>query len=552
VFYQERIYKIMLKKTATLFFAMLISAAAACAQVTAVGPDATTQGSWNGKYGQDGFAIANGPSSMPSYGTATVSGAATFTWAGLTTDVRALQSGAGLTTRMASTYYGNSFNVNVSVNDGASHPVSLYFLDWDTTSRAQTVTVMDASTNAVLDTEGITAFYGGKYFTWNVSGNVTFSISTAGGSNAVLGGIFFGLNSNAVTQTSGGGATSSATPIGADTTTQGSWKGKYGSEGYYVAAGASQDPSYGSAVVNGASTFTWTYKTTDPRALQNFDAIYGNIDTAATYYANSFDVNVSMNDGNSHQISLYLLDWDRTNLVETINVYDATTGGLLDSQTLSNFGNGTYFSWTVKGNVRFHLSSTGYNSALVSGIFFGAGGTISTTQATNSGSAKATWVGADTATQGTWTGTYGAAGYMIANGPSVSPSYADASVVSNLFNFTWAGLTTDPRALQLSSGSSDRIASMYGTYKVDPFEFHVTITDGNAHNVSLYLLDWDSFNRPETVSIIDPSSNQVLDSETFNGYHNGVWATWNIQGNVVIRVTPIGEIYAAASGLFFD
>ena len=50
------------------------------ADVTPIGPDATTQGSWNGKYGQDGFLMANGPSQSPSYGSASVSGAATFTW----------------------------------------------------------------------------------------------------------------------------------------------------------------------------------------------------------------------------------------------------------------------------------------------------------------------------------------------------------------------------------------------------------------------------------------------------------------------------------------
>ena len=93
------------------------------ADVTPVGPDAVTQGSWNGKYGTDGFMIANGPSKTPSYGTASVSGASTYTWAGLTTDVRALQNGAGATTRFASTYYANNFNVNISITDkiGRAH-----------------------------------------------------------------------------------------------------------------------------------------------------------------------------------------------------------------------------------------------------------------------------------------------------------------------------------------------------------------------------------------------------------------------------------------------
>lgn len=533
---------------------LIISAAGLVhADITLVGPDTTTQGSWNGKFGQDGFLIANGASSMPSYGTAAVSGAATFTWAGLTSDVRALQSGSGSSARIASTYYANNFNVNVSVNDGTLHPVSLYFLDWDTTSRTQTVTVMDAGTNAVLDTQSISGFNAGKYFTWNVRGNVRINITAAGGGSAVLSGIFFGLNVNAPPPPpGGGGGSTSATPIGQDTTTQGSWKGKYGSDGYYVANGISQAASYGSATVTGGATFTWAYKVTDPRGLQNFDPILGNLNTAATYYGNNLNVNVNITDGNSHQVSLYLLDWDRSNLVETIAAYDAATGALLDSQTISGFGDGKYFSWNIKGNVRFSINSTGYNSALVSGIFLGTGGTVSDPPPTPPSGSAAKWVGLDAATQGTWTGKYGAAGYMIANGPSVNPSYASASVALNPYNFTWAVSTTDVRALQTSAGSANRVASTYGTYKVEPFEFRVNITDGNAHNISVYLLSWDQLIRPESISIIDVSSGQVLDSKTFDGYHDGVWATWNIKGNVVIRVRPIGEIYGVASGLFFN
>jgi hypothetical protein len=533
---------------------IISSAALVRADITSVGPDTTTQGSWNGKFGQDGFLIANGASSMPSYGNATVSGAATYTWAGLTSDVRALQSGAGSSTRIASSYYANNFNINVSVSDGGFHPVSLYFLDWDTTSRAQTVTVMDAGSSAVLDTQSITAFNSGKYFTWNVRGNVRINITALGGGSAVLSGVFFGLNVNAAAPPpAGGGATTSATPIGPDTSTQGSWKGKYGSDGYYVANGASQAPSYGSATVTGAATFTWGYNTTDQRALQNVDPILGPIRTASTYYGNNLNVNVNITDGNSHQVSLYLLDWDHSNQAETINVYDAGTGALLDSQALAGFGDGKYFSWTIKGNVRISVGSIGYTYALVSGIFFGAGGTISSGPATPAATGSAaTWVGLDTTTQGTWTGKYGAAGYLIANGPTVTPSYANASVVLNPFNYTWASYTTDVRALQLAAGSPYRIASTYGTYKISYFEVHATITDGNAHNVSLYLLSWDSVSRPESVSVLDAGTGQVLDFRTFDNYHDGVWATWNVKGNVVFRVTPIGEIYAAASGVFFN
>ena len=531
---------------------MLSAAGLIHADITTVGADITTQGSWNGKFGQDGFLIANGASSMPAYGSASVTGASTFTWAGLTSDIRALQSGAGAATRLASTYYANNFNVNVSVNDGTLHPVSLYFLDWDTTSRVQTVTVMDAATNGVLDTQTISGFNGGKYFTWNVRGNVRINITAAGGGSAVLSGVFFGLNASAPPPPVGSSATS-AVPIGADATTQGSWKGKYGPDGYYVAGGNTQAPSYGSATITGAANFTWAYNTPDIRALQNVDSILGPIRTASTNYGNTVNVNVSITDGAAHQVSLYLLDWDRGNQTEVINVYDAANGMLLNSQTISGFGDGKYFSWTIKGNVRFAISSTGYNFGIVSGIFFGAGGSTGpAVPPPSTGGAAATWVNLDAITQGTWTGKYGAAGYLIANGPTVTPSYAQASVVSNPFNYTWAGGTSDVRGLQTSAGSANRIASTYGTYKISYFDIRVNITDGNAHNVSLYLLNWDSFIRPENIKVIDATNGQVLDSRDFDGYHDGVWATWNIKGNVLFRVTPIGEYYSVTSGVFFN
>ena len=252
-------------------------------------------------------------------------------------------------------------------------------------------------------------------------------------------------------------------------------------------------------------------------------------------------------------MSLYLLDWDHTNLTQTINVYDAANGALLNSQSLSNFGDGKYFSWTIKGNVRFNVSSTGYNLGLVGGIFFGTGGTVSGGPPPPAASgSSATWVNLDTTTQGTWTGKYGAAGYIIANGPSVAPSYANASIGSSPFPYTWAVSTTDVRALQTSAGSANRIASTWGTYKIQYIDVKVAVTDGNAHNVSLYLLNWDSFTRPENIKVLDATSGQVLDSRDFDNYHDGAWATWTIKGNVVIRVTPIGEYYAAASGVFFN
>src|SRR5205085_1506981 len=93
------------------------------------GLDTTTQGTWSATYGSDGFLIANGVSNLPSYANVGFVGALTYTWAGLTSDVRALQSSSGSTSRIASSYYpptANSFNVTLSLSDGATHQVAIY------------------------------------------------------------------------------------------------------------------------------------------------------------------------------------------------------------------------------------------------------------------------------------------------------------------------------------------------------------------------------------------------------------------------------------------
>ena len=157
-----------------------------------VGVDATTQGLWNGKYGGDGFLIANGKPALPAYATVEVTGASTYTWADLTTDVRALQNAKGSMDGMASTYYAKTFSVNVNLSDGATHQVGFYMLDWDSTARVQNITILDTATNSILDQKSVGEFHDGKWVVWYLKGNVTIQISAVGtGLDGVLSGIFF-------------------------------------------------------------------------------------------------------------------------------------------------------------------------------------------------------------------------------------------------------------------------------------------------------------------------------------------------------------------------
>ncbi len=130
----------------------LVISAPPTSPVTYLGLDSTTQGQWTGKYGSDGYQIANGATSLPAYATVSFTGASLYTWAPQTTDPRALQTAPSSATGIASSYYANpSFNINLNLTDGNSHRVALYLLDWDTTARNETISILDATTHAVLD-----------------------------------------------------------------------------------------------------------------------------------------------------------------------------------------------------------------------------------------------------------------------------------------------------------------------------------------------------------------------------------------------------------------
>jgi hypothetical protein len=174
--------------------------------------------------------------------------------------------------------------------------------------------------------------------------------------------------------------------VSVDATTQGAWRGVYGSQGYLLAPNENQYsyssiPSYATVDVNDANTAIWAASTSDPRALQK----PGMSDRIAAYWyrAGAFIVDLALADGQTHRITFYFLDWDSlgapSGRVERVVAQDATTGTTLDSRTLgqpggdanpaNQFNNGKYVIWNVRGHVRFTITNLNSN-AVLSGIFF--------------------------------------------------------------------------------------------------------------------------------------------------------------------------------------
>ncbi|WP_165071623.1 NPCBM/NEW2 domain-containing protein [Paludisphaera rhizosphaerae] len=530
--------------------------------------DATTQGAWKGAYGAQGYVAAGSSSSLPAYATVRVTGAQTYNYSTSTNDVRALQTSDG-STRQSSVWYGNTFTVDVNLTDGLSHKVSLYLADYSRESRTELITLINADTGVVLDTRTIGSFGDGKYLTWTISGHVAFKFAMVGGPNAVLSGVFIdsadastgggsggGTGSGGGDTGSGGNTSTTGVYVATDSTTQGAWKGAYGNQGYVEAGSSSSLPSYATVTVTGAQSYTYSTSTNDVRALQTSD---GSTRQSSVWWTlRSFTVDVNLTDGLTHKVSLYLADYSRESRSELISLIDADTGAVLDSRLFSSFGDGMYATWEVSGHVTFKVDVVGGPNAVLSGVFIdsadastGGGGSTNNGGGTGTGGSTSTtgaYVATDSKTQGSWKGVYGSKGYIEAGSSSSLPSYANLSM-TGAQTYTYSSSTNDVRALQTPDGST-RQSSVWWSGRT--FSMDLNLTDGQTHQVSLYLADYDQKSRVEQITLINADTGAVLDTRTISSFGNGVYVTWSVSGHVTFKVDMIGGDNAVVSGLFID
>jgi hypothetical protein len=499
---------------------------------TFVHSDATTQGSWTGTYGADGYSIIGGTTALPSYATLSVSGQQFWQWATSTSDLRDPQASRGSVSRVAAAdYSGSSFTLNVNFTDVKAHQVSLYLLDWDHWNRAEQVQVTDADTGAVLETRQASNFGNGQWLVFDLTGDVNITLTNTGYPNAVLSAIAFDPVATA--------ATAAASFVGVDSTHQGSWTGVYGAQGYSVIGGNTSLPGSVVLSVSGQQYWPWGTSTSDVRDLQVSPGSTSRV-AACDYSGSSFSLDLNLADGQAHQVAFYVLDWDNLGRMETVSVSDAGTGALLDSRTVSSFAAGDYLVWDLSGHVKvtFTNASPSSRNAVLSGVFIDA----------VPASAAASFLGADTSTRGTWTGVYGGDGYQLFGGGASLPNYA--SLVSpGTSNYVWASGIFDPRALQTGPASPTRLAAC--DFSPTSFALDLNLTDGKSHRVALYMVDWDNRNRAQSVQITDAASGAPLDTRQVSQFFNGEYLVWTLTGHVKITITNAGGLNAVASGIFF-
>jgi hypothetical protein len=338
----------------------------------------------------------------------------------------------------------------------------------------------------------------------------------------------------------------SATFIKTDTTTQGTWKGAYGADGVMINSDINAPPSYARVTFANNYSYAWAPSTTDPRALQKgsgSDRIASTWYTPANAVGSTYSIDMNLTDGAAHQVALYALDWDNYGpRSETIEVRDFTTGRLLDIRPITNFVGGQYLVWTLKGHVVFNVinNKSGANGVL-SGVFFGG--------ASAQVSSSASFIKTDATTQGTWKGAYGVDGVMINSDINMPPSYAQVNF-ANQGSAVWANSSTDIRVLQ-KGAANDRIASTW--YSATSFSIDINLTDGAAHQVALYALDFDAYGpRNETIEVHDFATGTLLDSRAVTSFVGGQYLVWTLKGHVTFKViNNVPGSNSVIGGVFF-
>ena len=166
-----------------------------------------------------------------------------------------------------------------------------------------------------------------------------------------------------------------------DAITSGNWPASYGTN-YLIAntTALTNLPAYAQVTITNQSVQVWANPSTDLRAL----LIPGSTNRIASAWittniqGSSFTIDVILTDSNTHQVSLYCVDWLGTGAVlEKVEVFDSTDTAFahpLDVRSFQLPANGVYLTWKLKGHYVFRITKpdaiTG-NKAMVSGLFIG-------------------------------------------------------------------------------------------------------------------------------------------------------------------------------------
>lgn len=155
----------------------------------------------------------------------------------------------------------------------------------------------------------------------------------------------------------------------------------------------------------------------------------------------------------------------------------------------------------------------------------------------------------DTRTRGNWKGVYGSEGFLIVGDRTNLPPHVSLSASLDSVA-VHAKRSTQKHALKRSR-KSGRTAAFFTS--PESFTVDVALLDGELHRLALYFVDWDEpFERVQRVEFLDPTSGELLHSQTISNFSAGIYLTQTVRGAIRICITRLGGPDAVLSGVFVD
>ncbi len=115
--------------------------------------------------------------------------------------------------------------------------------------------------------------------------------------------------------------------------------------------------------------------------------------------------------------------------------------------------------------------------------------------------------------------------------------------------FEWSGVTTDMRALQSPDGSTRRAETITFDSQV---RIRLMFSTAYSGTLRVYVVDWDSLDRRETVTIDDGSGPRT--ATIGSDFTQGAWISAPVEvaagGTVGIVVSRTAGLNAVVSGIF--
>ena len=159
--------------------------------------------------------------------------------------------------------------------------------------------------------------------------------------------------------------------------------------------------------------------------------------------------------------------------------------------------------------------------------------------------------------QGSWNGTYGKSGVILFSWDSTSGDSTNLSKINSYTltangpRYIWNADSAETRAVvNISGGATRKATCAYDTSAIK-ITLNTSISD---YNLTLYILDWDTSARTETITITDNTGTYSANHFVNYNFNGGQHITFSVRGlnQVNITITYNSGANAVVSALFID